>query len=266
MIIDWLSFTVKVEPTTYEQVLYSKAIEGLLRTCKPFTRFALSLQRSQAAGRRPYGVCWRFDDIVLFTGVNLDHALTEISGKGCETLRQQALLNGLISSESAHFTRIDIAQDLADVTPDEIIASGYSRRFRTHSRIAADTGITHYIGSPKSERFARVYRYNEPHPRANLTRIESVHRKRYAQIVVNHIRQHGLIEAGLAAIGSYEFKHAAIPAPGETVLETVTIIKGDQKTLYWLTSQVAPAVRRLIKDGTISDPAAFFAEHFTPKD
>jgi len=265
VIIDWLSFTVGVEPTEYEQALLDQATTSLLALTPEFVKFMLSLERKQASPRRPYAVAWAYDDIRLFTGININHALIEVSGKGCEALRTIGVLDTLIEQVKSRATRIDIAFDLLGVSPDEIVSAGYSGRFRTHSRIGSDTGVTHYIGSPKSERYARVYKYAAPHPRSNLCRIEVVHKKRYAKILAFAIAKHGLTQAGLSALASYEFTHPSVPLTEDDVLGTVSIIKGSQQTLRWLLVQVAPAFKRLVKDGTITNPDEFIKKHFLPE-
>lgn len=264
MIVDWLSFTAKVEPTEYEQVLLDRAIASLQGVAPEFAELMLSLERKPAPSRRPYSVVWSYDDIRLFTGVNINHTLIEVSGAGCQILRDTGILDTLITQVQARATRVDVAFDILGVSPDEIVNSGYSGRFRTHSRIESDTGVTHYVGSPKSERYARVYRYASPHPRSNLCRIEIVHKKRYAKIIANAIAEHGLSDAGLSALSSYEFQHDAVPRSESDVLATVAIVKGSQQTLRWLLVQVAPAFKRLVKDGTISDPETFIKQHFLP--
>lgn len=262
MIIDWLSFTVKVEETEHEQALLQRAYDSLFEAAPRFAEFMFSLERKPAASRRPYCVAWAYDAFRLYTGININHALVEASGSACEILREQGLTECLIESVKDRATRIDFAFDLLGVTPDEIVYKGYSGRFRTHSRIESDTGVTHYIGSPKSERYARVYRYAAPHPRANLCRIEIVHRKRYAKIAANAIAQFGLLPASLGALSAYEFNHEAIPDSEDNMLATVAIVKGNQNTLRWLLVQVAPAFKRLVEDGTIADPEAFIRQHF----
>jgi DNA relaxase NicK len=262
MIVDWLSFTVSVEATEHEQALLQRAYNSLVAIAPKFATFLFSLEQKPAAARRPYGVAWRYEDIRLYTGVRINHALIEASGQACGILREQGLLDTLLNDVKERVTRVDIAFDILGVSPDEIIEKGYSDVFRTHSRIASDTGVTHYVGSQKSERYARVYRYADPHPRANLCRIELVHKKRYAKIVANEIAQNGLMQTGVGALAAYKFQHDAVPKTEDNVLATVAIVKGSQKTLRWLLVQVAPAFKRLVADGTISDPDEFIRKYF----
>lgn len=264
MIIDWLSFTLPITPTGNDLNAQNSAYAALDEYVAPFRSWCYEQDVKAASPRRPYCNAIRWGDATMYSGVNIDHALIEISGKGCGALRQAGILNGLLKTIEHTVTRIDIAYDIEGVTPDEIIEAGYSDRFRTHSRIASDTGITHYVGSVKSERYARVYRYSEPHPRSSLCRIEAVHRKRYARILAAAINDRGLAESGVACLSSYGFKHTAIPTNAEQMLETIAIVKGDQKTLRWLIAQCAPAFRRLVKAGTITEPNEFLRRHFLP--
>jgi len=264
MIVDWLSYTLTVEPSSNELYARDRAMSALYTSEPEQFLWLLSLERKVGIPRRPYSSAIRYGHTVQYVGLDINHTLIEMSGQACEEFRQAGYLVNLPPAAIDRATRIDIAIDIEKITPDDVVDAGYSARFRSHSRLESKRGITHYIGSPKSERYLRVYRYNEPHPRANLCRVEIVHRKRYAKILAKAIVEHGLTEAGLSALASYGLKHAKIPITGENVLQTVAIIKGNQKTLYWLISQVAPAVQKLIKDGTISDPDQFFERYFKP--
>lgn len=263
MIIDWLSWTKNVQPTSNEQIARDRLLDAIHED-EEFAFWLWQLDKRTAAPRRPYCIARQWGHIRAFAGVNINHVLFEVSGQGCDQLREAGMLDRVLDLQNTRFTRIDVAFDILGVSPDEIIETGYSGAFKAHSRMQSQTGITHYVGSPKSERYARVYRYNDPHPRANLCRIEIVHRKRYARILARAIKEEGLTSAGLSALASYKFKHDKVPVGANDVLATVAIIKGDQKTVHWMIAQVAPAFRRLVLDGTITDPMAFFNEHFVP--
>lgn len=265
MILDWLSLTLPVEKTEHEPRARDEMLQAIYDSDEDFAFWLFQQPKSYATPRRPYCVARQWGHVTAFAGINIDHCLLEISGQGCSELRRKDLMDKVINLKNAKFTRIDVAIDIEGVTPDEIVKMGYSERFRTHSRIESQTGVTHYVGSPKSERYARVYRYNKPHPRANLCRVELVHRKRYARILQQAIIEQGLIQAGVSALTSYDFKHERVPTDKSQALDTIAIIKGDQKTVYWLIAQVAPAFRRLVVDGTIANPEEFFREHFLPE-
>lgn len=265
MIIDWMSFTLPVTLATNEQVARDNMNNAIAAACPAFAGWLYSQHAEQAASRRPYTFSYRYGKAQVFGGIGQTHCLIEASGQACEALRVDGMLDQLLRAEMARFTRIDVAIDIASVEPDDIIEAGYSSKFKAHTRIASSKGVTHYIGSPKSERYARVYRYAEPHPRAGLCRIEMVHRKRYARIIVERIINDGLTNAGLAALKSYQFAHDSIPTTGENVLQTVAIVKGDANTLRWIIAQCAPAFRRLVANGTIDSPTEFVDKYFLAK-
>lgn len=261
MIVDWLSFTIPINETDDERVLQQKTMAGLFKLAPKLWGW-LDGPIEYTGSRRPYTLGWRDNDVQFYSGTSMDNSLCELSGKVCATLRTAGLFDSVMTCAVDRTTRVDIAIDIPNADPDEIIKMGYSERFRTHSRIGSDTGVTHYVGSPKSERYARVYRYAEPHPRAGLCRIELVHRKRYAKIAAKAIVTDGAINAGLSALKAYQFQHSLVPTTGDMALPTVAIIKGDQKTLRWLIAQVSPAFRRLVANGTIENPEAFFRQYF----
>ena len=264
MIVDWLSLTIPVEPTIYEPELWVRAYNGLRNMHEQTFSVVTTYTRKPSAGRAPYSIGWRAGNVQFFAGIGKDTALMEVSGMGCEDLRLANCLSGLILASKDRVTRLDIAIDILSPEPDEIIAEGYSARFKAHSRVVSAKGITCYIGSPKSERYCRVYRYAPPHPRSHLTRIELVHRKRYAKIAAEQLATKDIREVAIGALQHYGFNHPDLPNDPGYEFPTVAIAKSQQKTLTWLVVQVAPAVRRLIQEGVIKDANAFFGEHFLP--
>lgn len=262
MIIDWLSFTVECEPVGEEWKVV-RSLDSVTYAFSPTLHSILTEMQEfePCKARRPYSTAYRSKDgLTVFGAGNMPHVLFEFSGQGCQWLRERGYEGVIVSDAKDRMTRLDLALDLPDVQPDEIVEMGYSDRFRAHSRIASDSGVTHYIGSVKSERYARVYRYAPPHERSHLCRIEAVHRKRYAKIAANAIVEHGVNEAGISSLQSYEFVHPAIEHG--IALPTVDIQKSSQQTVRWLMSQVAPAFKRLVAEGVIANPDEFLAEHF----
>lgn len=268
MIVDWLSFTVEVEPVwgstdpeDIERAIYQ--LPDAIREENPvMARITQMVDMPPCAGRRPYNRGWRAEEgITVYYHPVLTHALIEFSGRGCQWLRERGLMAGVLAYAEDRMTRLDVAQDLTGVTPDEIIEAGYSGRFRAHSRMTSAHGTTHYIGSRTSERYARVYCWNDPHPRAGITRIEAVHRKEYAKIASRAIIDHGIEGAGTRAIAAYEFNHPAVRAEGAK-LSTVKVEKESSKTLRWLITACAPAFQRLVDEGVIEDPEEFLRTWF----
>lgn len=269
MIVDWLSFTIEVEPAKTDDLAVEAALYLLpqrIHDANPIlTQVIDRMPELTATGaNRPYNVAWGNRMLTVMFNPRLPHALVEFSGKGCQWLRDNNLLAGMLAYSESRMTRIDVAQDIPDVTPRQIAKMGVSGRFRSRSWMTSDKGDTWYIGSPKSERMCRVYRYNKPHPRARLCRIEVVYRKQYAKILASEIINNGLDKAGRGAIMAFEFEHPEVKriAKGGVVPETVTVNKTSAKTEMWLRAQCAPAFKRLVREGVIEAPEAWLREVF----
>lgn len=271
MIIDWLSFTVETEPAiTDDDDEIVRAIYRLkdeIREQNPVLNNVIERMRDTepTSERLPYNLAWRSPDgMTIYMHPALPHALIEFSGQGCQWLRDNELLHGVLAWSEDRITRIDVAQDLPQVTVDEIVSKGFSGRFRTVSQMKSDTGNTFYIGSQKSERYCRVYRYAPPHPRSEILRIEICHRKQYAKILAGQILSEGLDMAGKQALKTFEFQHPQVKriVDGVEKLPSVPVNKDAARTERWLIAQAAPAFKKLVSDGVIVDPVAWLQEHF----
>jgi len=221
--------------------------------------------------RAPYTDTWVDTEsgISLYASPNLTHATVEISGSGCERLIASGQMEQVLSGCSERITRIDIACDIETETrPADFVAVLSHDRMRSNGTINSETGQTCYVGSKQSERFARVYRYFKPHPRAHLLRVEHVFRRDYAKQVVRAIVANSVSEVGMEAGRAFGWAHPDwdVVAIGEIDISITAPEKNAGKTVSWLVRSVAPAVQRLIADGTIRDPAAFFAAYFMPKE
>jgi len=166
-------------------------------------------------------------------------------------------------------TRIDIAVDIETSThPSEFVEIVSHDRMRASGRQSSETGETCYVGSKKSDRYARVYRYYEPHPRAHLLRIEHVFRRKYAKSVAQAILGTSLTAAAAAAGKAFGWAHNDWDVDAQEVAD-ISITSPERNaggTVTWLVRSVAPAIRRLIADGTIRDPEVFFKTYFLPQE
>jgi hypothetical protein len=274
--VDWITFTMTMRyqssyPETFSTAdVYAKAMEDTWE--ENFDRellaeaFGGSWMKNEFS-RAPYVDAWQLPDrgITLFASPTLNHCCVEISGQGCETLIAKGLLNQVLQHVHSRVTRVDLASDIeTQIKPSEFVEK------RTHKRMQSDgyqnskTGETCYIGSQKSDRYARVYRYNNPHPRAHLLRIEHVFRKAYAKKVAESILKDGIGNVVSAARDAFGWEHPVWEMGGDGGSD-ISIIKEKRatgKTVFWLVNSVAPAFRRLCEDGTISDPEAFIRAYF----
>jgi DNA relaxase NicK len=227
--------------------------------------------RTGEKSRAPYKDVWvdRENGLSLFGSPNLTHATVEISGQGCERLIATGQMEQVLAGCAERITRIDVACDIETETmPLDFVAQRDHERMRSNGMMNSDTGETCYIGSKQSERFARVYRYFPPHPRSHLLRVEHVFRRDYAKQVARSILENDLSSVANAAGKAFGWVHP-IWNVGDALEVDISITSPERnagKTVSWLVRSVAPAVQRLIRDGTIRDPQAFFRTYFLPED
>jgi len=270
--IDWLSFTMPMVYDTGEGDNYGRAIQNAFRSLFDDdlvqTVFG-GAWASEKRSRAPYKDTWADGKggISLYASPGLTHCTVEISGNGCEQIIYKAKMPALLAACIDRITRIDIACDIeTDVQPLTFTSVLSHERMRSSGYVYSDTGVTAYVGSKQSERFARVYRYFAPHPRAHLLRVEHVFRRDYAKKVGRSIVENGILSTANAAGQVFGWAHPVWD------LDTIDVAdisitapeKNAGKTISWIVRSVSPAIRRLIADGTIRDPQAFFQSYFMP--
>ncbi len=267
--IDWLTFTIPMIYFGEDDRAYAQAVQNGftdmfgVEVCASV--FGSGWQK-QERSRAPYVDAWvqTGKGITLYASPNLTHACIEISGQGCEELIKQLLMECVVLAAKERVTRIDIACDiLTETRPSDFVKEVDHERMRTSGHVISDTGETCYVGSKKSDRYARVYRYNAPHPRSHLLRIEHVFRKDYAKKVASEIASAGIervaVSCGLAFGWSHPVWDTTDMDPADI---SVTRERGDSgNTVYWLVTSVAPAFKRLCASGAIVD-AEKFLNHF----
>jgi len=268
--IDWLTFTIPMIYFGDDSNAYAEAVSNGFEDM-----FGLEIRSSvfggdwekQSRSRAPYTDAWVQSEggITLFASPNLTHACIEISGGGCERLLQNDQLDTVLIRCAERVTRIDIASDIETSTqPAEFVAIVSHERMRASGYQKSETGETCYVGSKSSDRYARVYRYYPPHPRSNLLRIEHVFRRKYAKSVVQAVLDTSLSGVAEAAGKAFGWAHSEWQ-PEATQHADISIVspeRGAGSTITWLVRSVAPAIRRLIADGTIRDPDLFFETYF----
>lgn len=271
--IDWLTFTISMVYTDESAEAYANAIaNGFIQM------FGADLVAAVFGGnwakaersRAPYTDTWSDAErgFSLYASPNLTHACVEISGQGCERIIELGLMERTLSACAERVTRIDIASDIETSTqPAEFVTIVSHERMRANGMQNSETGQTCYVGSKKSDRYARVYRYYAPHPRAHLLRIEHVFRRKYAKSVAKAILDTSLASIANAAGKAFGWAHSdwQPEAAEHADISIVATERGSSSTISWLVRSVAPSIRRLIEDGTIRDPQAFFEQYFLPE-
>jgi len=277
--IDWLTFTLEMlypSGLTGEEnpaSVYAETVRlAFLRafgddlTAAAFGKPVTQLERSRA----PYQDAWQLGDgITVYASPVLVHMCVEISGQGCEELIAAGLIDNVLARVHERVTRIDIACDIeTKTTPPEFIDGITGKRMQASGHQKSSRGETCYVGSQKSDRYARVYRYAKPHPRAHLLRVEHVFRKDYAKKVAWQCVGNNLSYVAAACGKAFQWGHpdwntgAAAPAD-------ISVVRSEKNmggTIAWLVSSAAPAFKRMVADGTIKDPEKFLRDYFLDMD
>jgi len=273
--IDWLTFTMEmIYPAGLngdedKHEVYAEAIKlALLRT------FGDTLSSAAFAGkweqaeksRAPYTDAWRLgSDATLFSSPTLVHMCVEVSGQGCENLIAKGLMDDVLARVHERCTRIDIACDIeTKTTPKEFVAEMVGKRMSASGYQKSSRGETCYVGSQKSDRYARVYRYAKPHPRSHLLRVEHVFRKDYAKQVAWECVGGNLAAVALACKKAFGWGSAEYN-PNTSVrakLSPVAHERGGGGTVHWLVTQAASAFKKLVANGTIKEPEQFLRTYF----
>lgn len=271
MKVDWLSFTVPFRPVgegaDYEEA--EREMKTALLRALPWDTVSALLDNTLAAerGRAPYrfGRSNRNLGLFLWFGTGMTHMTVELSGRGCAFFRDNELDALLLERVAGSVTRIDVALDIeTDTRPIDFTAMRRAGRQKSVQINDSTTGQTVYIGSPSSERYARVYRYSPPHPRAHLLRAEHVFRREQAKAAAHLILHFGLASVLEGCRETFGWQHPSWPRDmAQAVsLNVHPTTREEGRTLIWLIKQVAPAFERLVFDGTIADPEAFLRDYF----
>lgn len=273
--IDWLTFTLEPQWVStipeggFEDAYINALMDAFTQTFPErlvYHAFGGSWQRKEYS-RAPYTDAWVISstDITVFASPALKHFCVEISGAGCERLISIDALQAVLEAVQDRVTRIDIATDIeTDVRPSAFVQSLSHARMRASGYQVSETGETNYVGSQKSDRYARVYRYNPPHPRSHLLRIEHVFRRKYAKVVASAVCAASVEDIASAAGRAFGWQHA-IWKPEAAIHMDISVHggnKGANSTMFWLVHTCAPSFRRLVEAGIIEDPVRFLETYF----
>lgn len=269
VLVDWLSFTVA--SPSLNSVPRSVWLVKCLRAARRATSADAPIPRDpgqfeEYSGRAPYMVRWTCADFgtTVLAHPGLGHVLIEFSGRGCEALRQAGRFDGALAGACSRLTRLDLAVDInPGCDPRAFVKEHNPTRFSANSTFISNTGITCYVGSPKSDRFARVYRYKPPLPRSDTMRAEHVFRRDWARRVGALILAKGLPAAAQYCGQVWGWTHTAwdVQESDQLIKVSRELATRHPNQVLWLLSQVFPAMRRMEKEGIIEDLRAFLEEH-----
>lgn len=197
--------------------------------------------------------------VTIFMRPTLNFTLFEFSGTGCDMLRKRKSLRDILKLYGNRATRIDIAVDIeCTIDPREFAEQRDTKRFTSFSIDKSEAGVTHYVGSRKSDRFARVYRYAAPHPRSHLLRVEHVLRNDEAKQLAL-LTTSSSLQSIVSALGNSFGWHHPVWGQKRTdaPLKSAPREAKQGHTERWLLSAVLPACQRLIDEGSIDFVALF---------
>lgn len=199
-------------------------------------------------------------------GGGSDRLLVSIPGRGCQQLRAMGAFDKLLAVYGAYASRIDFAVDMeCDTRPAAFVNMRTSKRHKNLSFMTSEEGETCYVGSWSSDRFARVYRYNPPHERAQYLRAEHIFRGKEAGAFVRGYLRRGNISAMefVKTIYGWADEHWTPEPADPSDMEEFRHYKPERhvsKTLKWLEDVCVPAAVRLTREGEIENIYEWFEE------
>ena len=179
--------------------------------------------------------------------------LVEHTGAGCDLLEENGVLLETLKRVRGRITRLDLALDIhTDVTPSDFVAKRGVSKTTARGTQVSKSGATEYIGSRKSDRTCKVYRYFGKHPRSHLLRIEYTYRKEQANIAAAAVMQLGLDETMKRAGTQYAWEHPCYDLTSSKNIPAWRPERRSGKTVSWVYSQCIPAMQRLINEGVLT--------------
>jgi len=268
--IDWLSFTVEMEVSQLQMAfsIFDRVAQAMQQQFPLAKRaFVDGYTFTPRMGRAPYSAAMQRDDkgVMAFAHQRIANALFEVGGIGLDALGSLEAELAVMSEVQSRLTRVDIACDIfTETRPDEFAKQRGNEKFKAWSESVSESGHTVYVGSKTSDRYARVYRYNAPHPRSQFLRVEHVLKAEQAKLAVQSIETNGL-EVFVAMLGNtFGWTHTDW-SPNVDTDEAAAAWRPERrqgKTVAWMFGTVFPSMHKLIDEGalTCSDVREWFAQ------
>jgi len=270
--VDWISFSLYVGEQQGRGIKETcMAVRDAMEQLHPQLPTLLGIEGSvsETKGHKPYSLGWICNEtfVRIYAHPRLSHALVDITGQACERLETSGALEAVLQTCWMRVTRVDVATDIeTETTPDDFAGSLTSKRFKAAGQQISEDGHTIYVGSRKSERYCKVYRYNPPHPRAHLLRVEVTLKNENAKLAAAALNETptSLYAAQLGNVYGWthpDWKpdHITDEKPATHVAE-----RAEGKTIFWLNDTVAPLLARMHREGVI-DVQSWFADNVLRK-
>lgn len=248
--VDYLSFTF------YSEKVGSVGNYLLIQTI--FDEMPAHIHQGEwkyAPKRMGFDIGFNFNNHTFVWASHQGLILVEHTGVGCSLLESEGHLATVIETYKDRLSRIDIATDIfCEASPLEFAEKREAGRISASGFQTSKTGETVYIGSKKSDRTAKVYRYNYPHPRHEWLRIEYTYRGEQARKAANYLTNNSLADLALVSAERYKWMHEDWK-PAQNQLNELKAWRPERKagkTVMWIYSQVIPAIAKLVKADVIS--------------
>lgn len=249
--LDWLSFTAEVPVTEEMGRWFPGDVARYVRK-----RWGAEMDMGEVVperGRFPYHASTSGNGVKVYWSPGSLDILVEVTGEGCERLEAAGAMKALVKANLDNLTRVDIATDIVTETdPIEFAEQRTNKRHKSHETSVTPTGTTYYVGSRRSDRFARVYRYAKPHPRSDRLRIECVFRGHQAPTLARTWLECGNDETAARVGNQYGWSHSDWEPRSTEKIQAWRPDRKTHKTMHWYHSQIVPALRKLIAAGLLT--------------
>lgn len=260
-LIDWLAFSIEAKiKDLREGGAQLNAIHRALMECLGEQHLGVlgwnTLEYGKGRPPHQYSLRVKATGFTVFVAPQHDRILVELSGTTCRIIDEYGLMADLLERTHQFMSRLDLAVDiLTDSKPSEFVLAGYNGRFTSAGSYNSPSGQTEYVGSRKSDRYARVYRYNKPHDREKFLRVEMVMKRRYAKLYAQRLIQDGMKSAIFNAGEEFGWQSMLwdVPSSQPSEIKMGRRARSDDKTLRWLEQAVVPAFLRLVRSGGLED-------------
>lgn len=250
--VDWFAFSV---PLSSDRGIDSRSFHAEMRIRKAVYDANLpvlgdllwSKNWQHGKGRQGYSGSFTEEQygIRVFCAEGQRHLFFEFSGVACLRVMSAGLLDDLIQENHERTSRIDLAIDLdGDLHPIEFIRNNCHCAVKTRSEIVSSTGETVYVGSRTSERFMRCYRYNQPHERSHLMRIELEFKGDTAKGIARIVAEDGLATAQASAHDRYHWSYPVLQSAiaGKRAPRAARTPQALATWMQWLSEAVKPSL------------------------
>ena len=249
--IDYVSYTLKIERKNASEG-WLPGIEAFLKANIP-TYIETDGESRLAPRRFGFDMGYNFSNHTFVWCNQQGLFLIEHTGAGCDHLQERGLLMDLVLTNAANLTRIDIATDiLTDARPSDFVNQRETGRTTALGFQKSDSGETVYVGSKKSDRTCKVYRYDGRHPRAQFLRIEYTYKGENAKIIGERLKSASIAEIAAFSGSRYKWQHRSwldAQIATEAEIKAYRPERRQGKTVKWLYTQVIASAVRMSKEG-----------------